>query len=40
VVATGEEGAVALLQVQLAGRRAMTAAEFLNAHALSGTRLG
>jgi len=40
VVATGEEGAVDLLQVQLAGRRAMTAAEFLNAHALSGTRLG
>jgi methionyl-tRNA formyltransferase len=39
VVATGE-GALALTRVQLAGRRAMTAAEFLNAHPLAGARLG
>ena len=39
VVATGE-GALALTRVQLAGRRAMSAAEFLNAHALAGARLG
>jgi methionyl-tRNA formyltransferase len=39
VVATGE-GALGLTRVQLAGRRAMTAAEFLNAHSLAGARLG
>jgi len=39
VVATGE-GALALTRVQLAGRRAMSAAEFLNAHPLAGARLG
>ena len=39
VVATGE-GALRLLRVQLAGRRALTAAEFLNAHSLAGARLG
>ena len=39
VVATGE-GALALTRVQLAGRRAMSAAEFLNAHSLAGARLG
>jgi methionyl-tRNA formyltransferase len=39
VVATGE-GAVNLLQVQLAGRRVMGAAEFLNAHVLAGARFG
>jgi methionyl-tRNA formyltransferase len=39
VVATGE-GAVRLLQLQLAGRRAMSAAEFLNASTLAGARLG
>jgi len=39
VVAAGE-GAVSLLRVQLAGRRAVSAAEFLNAHALAGARLG
>jgi len=38
VVATGA-GALRLTQVQAAGRRAMTAAEFLNAHALAGVRL-
>jgi methionyl-tRNA formyltransferase len=38
VVAAGE-GALSLTRVQLAGRRAMTAAEFLNAHALAGARL-
>ena len=38
VVAAGE-GALNLTRVQLAGRRAMTAAEFLNAHALAGARL-
>jgi methionyl-tRNA formyltransferase len=39
VVAAGE-GALRLTRVQLAGRRVMTAAEFLNAHALAGARLG
>jgi len=39
VVAAGE-GALGLTRVQLAGRRAMTAAEFLNAHSLAGARLG
>ena len=38
VVAAGE-GALNLTRVQLAGRRAMTAAEFLNAHVLAGARL-
>jgi methionyl-tRNA formyltransferase len=38
VVATGT-GALALTRVQLEGRRAMTAAEFVNAHALTGARL-
>jgi methionyl-tRNA formyltransferase len=39
VVATGD-GALRLTQVQVAGRRAMTAAEFLNAQSLTGARLG
>jgi len=39
VVAAGE-GALRLTRVQLAGRRAMTAAEFLNAHPLAGARFG
>ena len=39
VVATGD-GALSLLQVQVAGRRALSAAEFLNAQSLAGTRLG
>jgi methionyl-tRNA formyltransferase len=39
VVATGD-GALRLLQLQLAGRRAMSAAEFLNANSLAGARLG
>ena len=39
LVATGE-GALLLHRVQLAGRRAMTPAEFLNAHPLAGARLG
>jgi len=39
LVATGD-GALSLRRVQLAGRRAMSAAEFLNAHALAGARLG
>ncbi len=39
VVATGA-GALRLTQVQLAGKRALPAAEFLNAHALAGARLG
>jgi methionyl-tRNA formyltransferase len=39
VVAAGD-GALALTHVQLAGRRAMAAAEFLNAHSLAGARLG
>jgi methionyl-tRNA formyltransferase len=39
VVATGE-GALRLLTLQLAGRRAMSAAEFLNASTLAGARLG
>ncbi len=39
VVATGD-GALRLLQVQVAGRRAMSAAEFLNANTLAGARLG
>ena len=38
-VATGE-GVLRLLQLQLAGRRAMSAAEFLNANSLAGARLG
>jgi methionyl-tRNA formyltransferase len=39
VVATGA-GTLRLKQVQLAGRRAMSAAEFLNANDLAGARLG
>jgi methionyl-tRNA formyltransferase len=39
VVATAD-GALRLTQVQVAGRRAMTAAEFLNAQSLAGARLG
>jgi methionyl-tRNA formyltransferase len=39
VVATGD-GALRLERVQLAGRRATTAAEFLNAHSLAGATLG
>jgi methionyl-tRNA formyltransferase len=39
VIATGE-GTLRLLQLQLAGRRAMSAAEFLNANSLAGARLG
>ena len=39
VVATGA-GALRLQQVQVAGRRAMSAAEFLNANSLAGARLG
>jgi methionyl-tRNA formyltransferase len=39
VVATGD-GALRLVRVQLAGRRATTAAEFLNAHPLIGATLG
>ncbi len=39
VVAAGA-GALKLTRVQLAGRRAVTAAEFLNAHPLAGARLG
>ena len=39
LVAAGE-GALHLHRVQLAGRRAMTPAEFLNAHPLAGARLG
>ncbi len=39
VVATGA-GSLRLLRVQLAGRNATTAAEFLNAHSLAGARLG
>jgi len=39
VVATGD-GALRLAQVQVAGRRAMSAAEFLNANTLAGARLG
>jgi methionyl-tRNA formyltransferase len=39
LVAAGE-GALQLRRVQLAGRRAMTPAEFLNAHPLAGARLG
>jgi methionyl-tRNA formyltransferase len=39
LVATGE-GALQLHRVQLAGRRAMTPTEFLNAHPLAGARLG
>jgi methionyl-tRNA formyltransferase len=39
VVATGD-GALRLLQLQLAGRRALSAAEFLNANTLAGARLG
>jgi methionyl-tRNA formyltransferase len=38
VVATGE-GALALKCVQVEGRRAMTATEFLNAHSLTGAQL-
>jgi methionyl-tRNA formyltransferase len=39
VVATGN-GALRVQQVQVAGRRAMSAAEFLNANTLAGARLG
>jgi methionyl-tRNA formyltransferase len=39
VVATGE-GLLELCRLQLAGRNAMPAAEFLNANALAGARLG
>jgi methionyl-tRNA formyltransferase len=39
VVATGDR-ALRLVQVQVAGRRAMTAGEFLNAQPLAGARLG
>lgn len=39
LVATGA-GVLKLTRVQLAGRRAVTAAEFLNAHAMAGARLG
>jgi methionyl-tRNA formyltransferase len=39
VIATGD-GALRLQQLQLAGRRAMSAAEFLNANTLAGARLG
>ena len=39
VVATGE-GALSIERMQLAGRRAVSAAEFLNAHPLAGVRLG
>ena len=39
VVATGK-GGLSLLQVQVAGRRALSAAEFLNANTLAGARLG
>ncbi|HSW34523.1 MAG TPA: methionyl-tRNA formyltransferase [Steroidobacteraceae bacterium] len=39
LVAAGE-GALQLRRVQLAGRRAMMPAEFLNAHPLAGARLG
>jgi methionyl-tRNA formyltransferase len=39
VVATGD-GALSLERMQLAGRRAVSAAEFLNAHPLAGVRLG
>jgi methionyl-tRNA formyltransferase len=38
-VATGE-GIVRLKRVQLAGRKAMSAAEFARAHALQGVVLG
>jgi methionyl-tRNA formyltransferase len=37
-VATGD-GAIALTRIQLAGRRAVTAAEFRNAHRIDGTML-
>jgi methionyl-tRNA formyltransferase len=39
VVATGD-GALQLTRVQLAGRRIVTASEFLNAHVLTGARFG
>ena len=39
VVATGE-GTLSLTRVQVAGRRAMSAGEFLNANTLAGARLG
>jgi methionyl-tRNA formyltransferase len=39
VVAAGR-GALRIARLQLAGRRAMTAAEFQNAHSLAGSRLG
>ena len=38
-VATGE-GVIALLRIQLAGRRAVSAAEFINAHRVDGAVLG
>ena len=39
LVATGA-GTLRLLRLQLAGRRAMSAAEFLNAQSLHGVRFG
>jgi methionyl-tRNA formyltransferase len=39
VVAAGQ-GALQIERLQLAGRRAMSAAEFQHAHSLAGTRLG
>ena len=38
-VATGE-GQLRILRLQMPGKRVMTAAEFLNAHAMSGAVLG
>ena len=39
VIAAGT-GALQIERLQLAGRRAMSAAEFQHAHSLAGTRLG
>jgi len=39
VVAAGA-GALAIERLQLAGRRALSAAEFQHAHSLEGSRLG